>query len=226
MSTNLVERFGIQYLHHMTSIENIPSILKFGIFANSIIRAARLTYTDVSNQDVQMNRNLAIPGTAKRVHDYVPFYFATHTPMQYVITHSTATRPLTISQRDLVFIDIAADQLLSKPGVLFTDGNAASTATHIYLDLDNLWDLDWNCLDGLGNYDSIGDLVYNSEWQRKRASEVLVPYMVESKLFSRLVVYDSQAVANLYIKTIAEGVQINVPVEYSSEITQLYYYHR
>ena len=74
-----MNREDITELHYITPIENVPSILEYGILSNR--KAARLPHTSVAMEEVQdRRRNKQIPG-ARSLHNYVNLYFDAHNPM-------------------------------------------------------------------------------------------------------------------------------------------------
>ena len=58
------------------------------------VREESLVFSDISSSAVQALRENKKPGItgSKYLHDYVPLYFGTQTPMQYVISHPASTR--------------------------------------------------------------------------------------------------------------------------------------
>jgi hypothetical protein len=64
-----LHRADLEELHYITPINNIPSILLYGILLNR--RADRLEHEKVAFQEVQERReNKRLP-TGKRLHNYV-----------------------------------------------------------------------------------------------------------------------------------------------------------
>ena len=62
-------------------LENIPSVLKFGILSNE--GAAKLQHRSVAMEDVQEKRDLKhVPGGLK-LHQYANLYFHARNPMLY-----------------------------------------------------------------------------------------------------------------------------------------------
>jgi len=120
--------YGVENLHYMTHIANCRSILHRGILSHRL--AEEIRHVDLASSSVQSKRDdIAIMGRGRTVHDYVPLYFATHTPMQRVLTQPTRASAPAIDQDDLVIIDVDAFRAMRIPGMLYTDGNAASDDT-------------------------------------------------------------------------------------------------
>jgi hypothetical protein len=112
----------------------------------------------------------------RSLHDYVPLYWATHTPMQYVQT----IRDGVLAEDELVVFVLLASLVLEFPGVITTDGNAASNETAFYSGNGALPFIHW-------------DKVFTrNAWSRdfkwRKCAEVLVPDQVPTSCFRRVVV--------------------------------------
>jgi hypothetical protein len=178
---------------------NMPSILDKGILCHN--KAQGIEHIDFSLYGVQKRR---LP-----YHDYVPLYFNTHTPMQYVLTHDVKGRKAVIEQSDLVFILFKAQTIFSIPNVQFTDGNAADRESTLYKEMTDLGKLDWPVI-------LEKNRCYNSELKRKKAAEVLVPSRIPPEYFQKIACYDGDAID--YIKENVEKNNIqtlqrhNIPI--------------
>lgn len=186
LRAQLIE-YQVEFLHYMSPIDNLESILSLGILSHN--RAMSVDHVDLSLTSVQSRRVQVIQGTENTIHDYVPLYFAIHTPMQYMWTRGTERINSCLSQEDLVFIDVDAFPILRTNGVLYTDGNAASEGTDFYELPADLNILDW---DIIMETDS-----WSAEHKRKKAAEVLVPDIIPVGCFSRIVVYNKKAARRL-----------------------------
>ena len=71
--------------------------------------------------------------------------------------------------------------VLHRPGVVFTDGNAASGAPRFFSDLRDLKKIDWECLNAASWTDF-------KDGKRKRCAEVLIPVWVPLSKLERAVV--------------------------------------
>lgn len=160
-------------LYYMAPIQNALFIAFLGILSyNKIQENEILEKNSISIADPFVNAR------RKRFHDYVPLYWATHTPMQYVVT----IRDRKISQNELVFFVIDAKKVLDLPGVLTTDGNAASSDTKILPGKAALSLVDWYIVLHVRN-------CYSREYKWKKCAEVLVPNTVPTALITKAVVF-------------------------------------
>lgn len=165
------------YLFHMTHIDNLQSIFEKGLLSHNAAR--NITKQDISLATVQGRRDWLEPIYHRPIHDYVPLYFNASNPMLFCRKDI---------QESICILKISKD-VMTKEGVLFTDGNAAvhttSTyehATTFYSDLKDLDKLNWEC---------IYDLYWNDydDGKRIRCAEVLVPDQIETMYIKSIYVY-------------------------------------
>jgi hypothetical protein len=172
------------HLHYLAPIKNVPSIITFGILSYNKIQSYKKSYPDFNNLTtsiadpfVNSRRHYRILSSGRSLHDYVPLYFATHTPMQYVIS----IRDKKLSQHELVFIEVDTKKVLNLPGIFTTDGNAASSETQFFAGNSGLEYIDWKIVNTRE--------CSSPEYKRKKCAEVLIPECVEPELFVRICVY-------------------------------------
>lgn len=151
-------RYGIDCLYYLTLVDNMPSIREHGLLSHNAAHERGLVKEDISDQAVQ-NRRADISAFGRSLHDYFPLYFNPQNPMLFV------RREI---QNDLVILCFNRE-LLVQDGVIFTDGNAASSPTNFFDDVSRLDELDWDCIWAEYWKD------FGEDGRRKRCAEVLVP---------------------------------------------------
>jgi hypothetical protein len=171
-----LDQYKIQYLFHMTHIDNLCNILEHGLLAHD----NPYKQEDISDCDVNSRRSRAEPIYHKSIHSYVPFYFNPKNPMLYVRKGM---------QKDIVML-VLRRELIMQDGVLFTDGNASVASTSFYDDLSKIDKLDWACI--------------HDEWwtnhldgKRRIMAEVLVPDFVDVKNLEGIICNNSLTKAKI-----------------------------
>lgn len=133
----LLEKYDINYLYHMTNIDNLASIIQHGLLSHNEAHIQRLVKVDISHPDVQGKRAIKRdPIYIRPLHDYVPLYFLPKNPMLY------SRREI---QEDIVILGLDP-RLLLEPSIVFTDGNAAAGGTSFYTDILDLEHLPWDSI--------------------------------------------------------------------------------
>jgi len=132
-----LERHGIDYLYHMTYIDNLASIIHNGLLSHNEAYRQGLIEADISDPNVQdIRANTVDPFYNRPLHNYVPLYFSPRNPMLY------RRREI---QEDIVILGLDP-RLLSEPNIIFTDGNAAASETFFYTGISRLGQLPWNSI--------------------------------------------------------------------------------
>ena len=184
--------YGIRYLYHITHLRNLKSIATHGLLSHNRAHTAH-SPADISGPDVQERRARRDPIYQKPLHDYVPLYFRARNPMLY-------RRRDRQSELAVLCVD---RRVMQNPGVIFTDGNAASNRTSFYSDLTDLDKLDWDCLKAeyWPDFEDGG---------RKRCAEVLVPELIPFDAVGRIVVQNEDARAAARAAT---SSHLDIPVK-------------
>ncbi len=155
---------GVEFIFHMTHVDNLQNILKYGLQAHGNGFQKR----DISNREVNSRRSRREPVYGRHIHDYVPFYFSPRNPMLYVQDN----------EDDIVILAFPAS-LMYEEGMVFTDGNASSSGTEFYGELCDLDRLNWKCLNSRYWNDFM-------DGKRKKMAEVLLPKKVDKSKISAI----------------------------------------
>lgn len=119
--------FAFTSLDHMTHIDNLDSIFKYGLRSHNNPYKKR----DISNTEVNQRRERRENIYGRKIHDYVPFYFNPRNAMMYKNRYE-----------DVVILAFSK-QLLLKDNVIFTDKNAATSTAMFYRKIDDLKKINW-----------------------------------------------------------------------------------
>jgi hypothetical protein len=169
-------KYQIEAFYHMTHIDNISSILKNGLLAHGNGFQKR----DISDHAVNDRRSKLERVYWKPVHSYVPFYFNPKNAMLYRRKEM---------QEDIVIL-VFSKNLINEQGAIFTDGNASSDATRFFNKLEDLKQLNWNCLNDRSWYN-------HNDGRRVRMAEVLVPNCVGVEKLEKIVCCSHKTYARL-----------------------------
>jgi len=191
-----MNRADVTELHYITPIANVPSILKLGILSNREVARRRVHSVSVALQGVQERRESKIIPGAKPLHEYVNLYICARNPMMY----------LRRSQHDGLCVLQITPAVLSLPGVVIADGNAASGPTAF-----------WPSPSGLAKVHK--ETVFAEWWtdpnefvlwenRRVKCAEVLVPDKLDANFISGA--YVSCDAAEAHLKALAPALKIVV----------------
>jgi len=174
----VISKYDIPCLYHMTHINNLPSILANGLLSHNLAHQ-QCGVIDISDLDVNARRSAVDPIYKRSLHNYVPTYFRPRNPM------SSARRELS---SHLVILKLNP-QLLLQSGMLFTEGNAACCNTRFFNELNDLNQLNWDCLNSRYWNDY-------SDGRRLRCAEMLIPDRIQVKNIMQIAVKSSNTNRN------------------------------
>lgn len=111
-------------IYHMIHFNNLHNILeRRALLSKENVILEAIAYRSIAFEDVQNLRDrIFVWDFPKQIfrslHSYVPFYFATHTPMLYVQYRNGI-------QNEIAIFEVNRS-ILKQSGALFTDGNASN----------------------------------------------------------------------------------------------------
>ena len=170
-------------LHCIMPMANVASVLAHGLL--SYERAGKLLHHSVALQPVQDRRDQKhVPG-GLRLHQYANLYFHARNPMLYK----------RLPEANTLCVLRVSTEVLTLPGVVITDQNAASDYVRFYapaqwqlLDWDDIFAMDWR---------HSGDQIAQWRHSSRKCAEVLVPHRVEARFLTGAYVVDAAAQARL-----------------------------
>lgn len=177
-------------LYYMTPSENLPMIYFSGILCRTLIEklpSASANIKSIDDKNVNFSRGRKVV-FGRSLHDFVPLYWVTHTPMQHRITMSD--KPF-LTQDDLVFVVMKKSRIEELPGIVTTDGNAACNETKFFQGWEAMPYLDRNAL----NFTATSRIQ-----KRLKSAEVLVYLRVPPTHFDHFIVR-SESVRERLLKT-------------------------
>ena len=182
-----IDLYGIDFLYHMTDVENLSMVLEHGLLPHNNSYVSER----IDNKDVNGRRNRKDPIYGKVIHDYVPFYFNPKNPMLFVNRYK---------QHGIIIL-VFSNDLLFREGAIFTNGNAAKNNTKFFSSLDCLGEINWDCIKA--EY-------WNSfeNGKSERMAEILVPDRVEINSLCHIICFDESQ--RVYVKCMAPEIKVIV----------------
>ncbi len=166
-------------LYNIQAIENIPSIMKYGLLSNE--KAKHIKHASIAMQEVQDIRNDVCVPNGLKLHQYANVYFDPRNPM--LSAKRDVNEEICILKFDRVIIDMH--------GVVVSDMNASSAYATFYPPEEGLRRIDFGLV--FANYWTDDNYF---EYRRKKSikcAEVLVPREIPYKYVISAAVISSVA---------------------------------
>jgi hypothetical protein len=124
-------------VYHMTRIERLPSITRFGLLPDNVCKQRQIAGVEIGYDHIKRRRALrAVPcGVGGTLADYVPFYFAPRSPMLYAITRGLVSADAARTE-EIAYL-VSSTQALHAAGLTVLASNR-----HAELDYADITDLD------------------------------------------------------------------------------------
>lgn len=153
----------VKGLYYITHVNNLPSILRYGILSHRQVEERKIPFTPVYNPEIVANRESRVTPVGKSLWEYANVYFQPRNPMLYKVLSEN-------DKKDVVIVGVSP-KILDTTGALISLGNAASSLTPIL-----------EVAQGLQNINGEYWPIINSDWwktedgtKRKIMAECLVP---------------------------------------------------
>jgi len=171
-------------LYHMTSIENLESIMEKGLLSESELEKHTITPIHISNREIVQKRRVKTVDNNMTISDYACLYFQPRNAMLYEILHNDSIK------RNILILHYSYP---IQNGGYFTTENAVC-ADHFYT------------LDDISNQAKLNDcknLIEKKSWyydkikKKEMMAEVLVHSMIKSENLSRVIYYNENLKSKL-----------------------------
>jgi hypothetical protein len=196
-------------LYHFSHIDHLRSIATDGLLADNEITGSDRLRVEVGQPSIkQQRRRRALPGAAGGVvADYVPFYYASRSPMLYAI-HKGRVAEYDGGQDALAYLVTTVERVVAlglRP--LYSDRNAVLTLTRFTADVD--------ALDALVDWDLMADRYWHNtpdepDRRERRMAECLVHRCVPWEAFVEVGVRSPGRCAE--VERLLDGVAGSPPV--------------
>lgn len=167
-------------IYHFTHIENLPGLLQTGFLSNNHVDFPVDERRSVAEHGIQERRaNMDVTcGPCGVVHDYVPLYFGSLSPMLLAVIKKKI-----VDQMDIIYFEFPI-ALVSNDDVVFTDASAnTDIPPNFYSNPTELNRLNW------GEIDSLKWSSGNETLRHQRMAEVLVYNHLPLQSAQRVVVW-------------------------------------
>lgn len=168
---------GKSHLYNIMPIENIPSVLQYGILCHE--EAERIVHDSVALEDVQAKRESVIVLGGMPLHRYANLYFDMHNPMLYKRKN----------QAEELCILVLSATVLDIEGCVVTDRNAAARIARFLSPDIGLERIDFNLV--YAKYWNNGSETERINHKAIKCAEVLIPERIDSSFIESAIVVDT-----------------------------------
>ena len=169
-----------RHVYHFTLLDNLHGIVRDGLVSPNEQIRRKLVHHSIAAPDLQSKR-ARMPvtcGPKGVVHDYVPFYFTSLSPMLQAVVNAK-----NVDQYDLVHIALPVS-MIERSDVIFTNAAANSNVPpQFYSDSSRLDQLHWDLIDPQ-------NWKWTKEQKRFRMAEMLVHKEIRIQDVAYLVVWN------------------------------------
>lgn len=156
-----------KYFYHFTHLDNLDSILEYGLVCTNRKLDLGIEHYNIANKSIQNRRAqmqiICEDGLSYGVvHDYVPFYFSTRTPMLLSLINQKK-----VDQPEIIYFGVKTD-IIKSENLIFSDASANTVIPpKFYKNFENLNKLNWNIINSK-------KWSYTSEEKHQKMAEVLI----------------------------------------------------
>lgn len=183
-----------RHIYQFTHLDNLPEILQHGLLSYNEKDRRGISHISIASESIQDRRaGMDVPtGPGGVVHDYVPFYFCSRSPMLLSVVNAK-----NVDQLYLLYLGVPID-VLDSPDVVFTNASAnTATPPTFYSDPSDLKHLDWANIDSK-KWGSTSD-----EARHARMAEALIHKRLEVSEIDHIIVWNKmvkEKVEKIYAK--------------------------
>ena len=201
LTSDIINNLPHNGFYHMTHFDNLQSILSNGLKSHNFVYSKRMISIDISNQEIQNERNRLEAVFGKNIQDYVPLYINPQNPMM-------DSKRVKDYKSNILLLEIIPHILVQEENTLFSDGNAAQQQTNFYHNKNEMENINWQLLQE-------GKWVKDSESHRIMCSEVLIPEKIEVFYINKIILRDELVLENvMQLFPNHQGIEIEINEEY------------
>lgn len=201
LTSNVIRNLPHKGFYHMTHFDNLESILLNGLISHKRVYANKMISIDISNQDIQNERDRLETVFGRNIQDYVPLYINPQNPMM-------DSKRVKYYNSNILLLEVIPHILVQENNTLFSDGSAAQQQTNFYHNQDEMENINWKLLQE-------GNWIEGAESQRIMCSEVLVPERIELFYINKIIIRDTFILENVMrLFPNHKGIEIEINAEY------------
>ncbi len=197
--------------HHILRLmhfDNLEHILKHGMYSKNSGHVIP-NYVNIGDTTLIKQREtftVRIDPPNGNLGDYIPFYFAGHSPM--LLNIKNGSRGIKqLPQKDLVYVVCRISGIIEHcPEWCFTDGHAKNHLTRFFNHTDDLTKLDWDVISMQYWHDTEDDY----DRMRRKQAEFLVKGHVPTSCICGLIVLTPEQEERA--KAIQQQIGTNIPI--------------
>ncbi|BBO89901.1 DarT ssDNA thymidine ADP-ribosyltransferase family protein [Desulfosarcina ovata] len=133
-----------RHIYQFTHLDNLPDILQHGLLSYNEKERRGISHISIASSSIQDRRAVmdVSVGPGGVVHNYVPFYFCSRSPMLLSVVNAK-----NVDQLYLLYLGVPID-VLTLPKAVFTNASAnTAVPPTFYSDPSDLVNLDWANID-------------------------------------------------------------------------------
>ena len=206
------------YILRLMHFDNLEHILKHGMYSKNSGHVIP-NYVNIGDATLIKQREtftVRITPPNGNLGDYIPFYFAGHSPM--LLNIKNGSRGIKqLPQKDLVYVVCRISGIIEHcPEWCFTDGHAKNHLTRFYNHTDDLTKLDWDVISMQYWHDTEDDY----DRMRRKQAEFLVKGHVPANCICGLIVLTAEQKERA--KAIQQQTGANIPIHVDSKRKYFY----
>ncbi len=203
-----------RHIYQFTHLDNLPDILQHGLLSYNEKERRGISHISIASSSIQDRRAVMdVPvGPGGVVHDYVPFYFCSRSPMLLSVVNAK-----NVDQLYLLYLGVPID-VLALPNAVFTNASAnTAVPPTFYSEPSDLVNLDW------ANIDSKKWGSPSDEARHARMAEALVYKRLKVSKIDHIIVWNKMIKEK--VKEIYDEADIEPPaLEFDGHKRRYFYF--
>lgn len=183
------------FLYHITHINNIESILKYGLLSREKVRElGSNSFTDIADPEIMRKRELTNSGLSQ----FVLFHFFSKNPFDCAVCNKYGSS-------NMVIITIKRELAKTNDFMIIPSHPLDRSEPKVYPYEEGLSHIKWEILDNLENRN-----YFVPEIKKACMAECVMKYVIPCEAFARVFVYDDAAQARVRSFINADKLSIQV----------------